>query len=212
MWRSHSAGFRFLIALSVAILIGAVIVGCRSIFARPPYDADTVGRSETAMWKAYYTGEKPQLALNLIKLLRTQFGMTLPEARSVAGTLADAAMTFKATRETYDDWVLPDLTEAYRPIKHYSNASFDPEQAARAELAWWVARRTPGQSSPEQVGAKIGELYAVLYGSQNPAFRKAGLLRAQAAALRDSGKLNADWPRIEDMLKESSREAQQGMP
>ena len=199
-------------ALLVAALIGAVIVGCRSIFSRPPYDADTVGRAEAAMWKAYYTGEKTQLALNLIELLRTQFGMTLPEAKRVAGALADAAMKFKGTREKYDEAVLPDLTEAYRRIKRFSNASFEPEQAARAELAWWVARRTPGQSSPEQVGAKIGELYAVLYGSQNPAFQKAGLLRAQAAALRDSGKLNADWPRIEDMLRQSYREAQKGMP
>jgi len=59
--------------------------------------------------------------------------------------------------------------------------------------------------SAEQVGEKIAELYAILYGDTRPGFAKAGELRAEAAALRDQGGANADWPKVEALLRESYR-------
>jgi hypothetical protein len=53
------------------------------------------------------------------------------------------------------------------------------------------------------VGRLIAELYAKLYGRTNADIEQAGLLRAQAAALRDAGGVNADWARVEQMLVES---------
>lgn len=64
-------------------------------------------------------------------------------------------------------------------------------------------RRTPGRQDTETVGASIGALYALLYGRHNEKIEAAGFLRAEAAALRDAGGANADWPQIESMLQVS---------
>jgi hypothetical protein len=61
------------------------------------------------------------------------------------------------------------------------------------------------------VGHLIGVLYAKLYGTSNEHIAKAGLLRAQAAALRDAGGLDADWVRIEAMLLDSYTELRLGI-
>ena len=42
-----------------------------------------------------------------------------------------------------------------------------------------------------------------MYGAANPDIERAGLLRAQAAALCDAGRENADWVRVEAILVES---------
>jgi hypothetical protein len=56
------------------------------------------------------------------------------------------------------------------------------------------------------VGEKIAKLYGLLYGKDFKEFEKAGLLRAQAAELRDVGGKDANWEKVEDLLKKSYRE------
>jgi hypothetical protein len=199
----------FLVLLCLIIVIGAVVF--RIAFNRPSFDADKVAQAETEMWRAYYGEDRTQLGLTLITLLRSQHGLSLVEAKNIGQLFARSAMEFQSTKSGYEKTVLPYLTEAYGRIQQASGASFDHKEAARAELAWWVARRTPGQDSTEQVGAKITELYVILYGGDHPSFHKAGLLRAQAAAVRDSGEASADWGRVEELLRESYREVGKGI-
>jgi hypothetical protein len=196
---------------AAVLFVLAAIAGGRLVFYRPAFDADKVGGAEARMWQAYYTGSKAEIALELISLLRNQHGLSLPQATAIANQLAAAAMKFHSARGNYEQIVLGDLTEAYRLIGQASGAAFNPEEVARAELAWWVARRIPGQNSAEQVGEKIAELYGLIFEKDPAAFRTAGLRRAQAARLRDSGGKDADWPRIENLLKESYRELNQAL-
>jgi hypothetical protein len=102
--------------------------------------------------------------------------------------------------------VLPDLEAAYDKMRSWTGANFDPRAVARAELAWWEARRIPGRNSPEQVGQLIAEEYALLYESSPPAMAAPALLRAQASALRDAGADQPDWSTIARLLRESYRE------
>jgi len=194
------------------VVVVVLAVWClRFIFGRPSLDADKVGRAETRMWQAYYSEDKTQLGLHSIALLRNQYGLSLFEAKEIGQLLASSAMKFRSASSDYESVVLPDLARAYGLLKQATGAPFDPNKAARAELAWWVARRTQGQGSVEQVGERIAELYAVLYGGACPAFKKAGLLRAQAAELRDSGGRAADWARVDDLLRRSYRELKKGI-
>jgi len=167
-------------------------------------DAERLAAAETRMWQAYY-GQLPQVSLGreLLALLREQFGLSYRSAYKVARELASATLKFRETRDDYEAAVLPDLVKAYTTLRDATDGDWNPEDVARAELEWWVARRTPGLRSPEQVGASIAKEYALFYGRSNPDIDQAGLLRAQAAALRDQSGPNTDWSRIQEMLTES---------
>jgi hypothetical protein len=108
-------------------------------------------------------------------------------------------------REGYET-VLPDLERAYAIQKAWFHADYDPAAVARAELAWWVARRVPGQDSPDTVGALIAEENALIYGVPRERVLAASVLRARAGRLRDQGGDRADWPTVHDLLRQSFRE------
>ena len=69
-----------------------------------------------------------------------------------------------------------------------------------------MARRTPGQNDPEQVGRLIAEEYALLYEAPLADVLRAGLLRAEAAALRDREAGQPDWAAIGALLVTTLRE------
>lgn len=164
------------------------------------FDPAAVASAETAMWKAYYA-RRPDLVLaGMARLLQEQAGLKPEQAAEVARPLAMAAAKFQMASGNYEAVALPDLVAGYRRMKQFTGAAYDPERVAKAELEWWVRRRTPGRDSAESVGEAIAALYAELYGKRNAAIGRAGLLRAQAAQLRDSG---GDWKRIEELLRAS---------
>lgn len=189
--------------ITIAVILCVCIISFCFLTRSSAIDPDQVAKAETKMWQAYYTGDRMELGKQLMGVLQGQWGLSFNDARVVGQSLAKASMTFSKTRGNYDKLVLGDLIDAYTKIKQLTGKSFDPEAAARAELAWWVARRTPGENSPEQVGQKISELYTVLHGCHHPAFDEAGFLRAKAAKLRDDGGTNADWEQIEQLLRRS---------
>lgn len=190
------------VALAVlAVLVPVALFGKR----RHAFDPERIGGGETRMWQAYYAGRRLRLFGLLLGLLRRQFGLSWFEAFRIGRLLARSAMRFKDVWEDYEAVALPDLIAAYERIRRATGRQFDPEAVARAELAWWVARRDPEEKAPEVVGQRLGELYAALYQRESPDYLRAGLLRARAADLRDRQEDQADWDRIRAMLVESYR-------
>ena len=101
---------------------------------------------------------------------------------------------------------------AYTTARDWTNATFDPAAVARAELAWWVARRNPGQNSPEQVGGLIADENALLYNVSRSQVLRPSILRARAGRLRDDGGDEADWKAVSDLLHQSYRELRAAFP
>jgi hypothetical protein len=166
------------------------------------------------MWQAYYTNDHIALRQELNNLLCRQFGISVSEANGISGSLASAAMKFESAESNYKLTVLPDLELAYSMLNNKLGIGFDPKEAAGAELDWWVARRTPGRDSVEEVGRLIAHLYAVLFGETSEsqqAFERAGLLRAQAAHIRDEGGVLCNWSEVEQHLHESYQALQDGL-
>jgi len=159
---------------------------------------------ELDMWQAYYNKEKFRLFGGLVTMLHEQNRYTWGTAARGAFYLARAASQFAEKRDKYEE-VLPDLEKAYRIERDWLNATFDPAAVARAELAWWVQRRVPGQNSPEQVGALIAQENALLYGVPAERVLEASVLRARAGRLRDDGGDRADWPAVSRLLHQSYR-------
>ena len=160
---------------------------------------------ELRMWKAYYAKDRARLFGLLVTMLHEQYRYSWATATREAFHLARAAATFGDAKDHYEV-VLPDLEAAYAMAKSWLDAGFDPRAVAEAELAWWVARRIPGQNSAEQVGQLIAQEYALLYESSVERVAPAALLRATAAKMRDEQAAQPDWDRIGRLLEQSYRE------
>lgn len=210
------------LVFAVALIVALVLAECLYLGTRPKaaasgesaeaaavpadaplaFDADLVAAAEARMWRAYYGGNSERVGLELVTLMRTQFGLDSMQAAGIAMPLAEAAAKFQSATGNYEAAALAPLRTAYLRLAQASGRDFDPDTAARAELAWWVARRTPGDDSAENVGDLIAELYAILYGKSDPHLARAGRLRAEAAHLRDTG---GAQEQIEQLLRESYR-------
>lgn len=191
----------FLLAGLLALLFVAP-PGPRSLKA---FDPDRVADLEVDMWQAYYNKERVRLFRGLLTLLREQNRYSWARASQQAYYFAKAASTFGSATSGYDR-VLPDLTKGYDVMRNWTNAGFDPETVARAELAWWVARRVPEQSDPANVGRLMALVNASIYGVPAERVSRASALRAEAAALRDRGGANADWNAVSMLLHLSYRQ------
>jgi hypothetical protein len=188
----------------MVILIAVLVVpppGPRSLAS---FDPDATAALEVDMWQAYYAKENVRLFTGLVRLTRGQYRYSWAKSLQASFHLARAAATFGNLRSDYDQ-VLPDLEAAYTIARDWTGASYDPAAVARAELAWWVARRVPAERSPENVGRLIAELNAMLYGVPATRVLEASVLRARAGRLRDDGGAQADWAEVSRLLHESFR-------
>ena len=174
------------------------------------FDAARMADLELRMWQAYYAKERVRLFGLLVTMLHEQYHYSWAKAATEGYHLAKAAATFSDLRSNYDV-VLPDLTTAYSGAASWLGAGFDPAAVAQAELAWWVARRVPGQNSPEQVGELIADEYAILYEMPRSLFVTAAQLRAEAGALRDAQAATPDWDAIGRLLRQSYAELLQAL-
>jgi hypothetical protein len=180
-------------------LVTAPAPGRRAITDFDPY---RLADLELQMWQAYYQDENVRLFRLLVVSLREQYHYSWADAVSAAFDLARAASTFADLRLNYQS-VLPDLESAYTTARDALDAAFDPAEVARAELAWWVARRTPGKNRPDQVAGLIADEYALLYETPRFSVLRAARFRAEAAALRDQQADAPDWDRIGSLLTDS---------
>ena len=189
-----------IVVLSYGLIIAAP-AGPRSLKA---FDPDRTAALEVDMWQAYYKKEKFRLFRGLVTLTHEQYRYPWAKATRASFHLARAAARFSEIRDGYDE-VLPDLEAAYTIARDWTHSSFEPRAVAKAELAWWVARRVPGQNAPEQVGRLIAEENALLYAVPVDRVLEASTLRARAGRLRDDGGDRADWAEVSRLLVQSYR-------
>jgi hypothetical protein len=199
-------------------IVALLIVGGLYWLVAPPaergsmrqFNPERLANLETRMWQAYYQKENIRLFSLLVVMLREQYHYSWAVALREAFHLARAAATFGNARSNYEQ-VLPDLEAAYVEVRDWGGVRFDPRAVARAELAWWVARRVPGENAPDHVGTLIADEYALLYDVPKPAVESAGVLRAQAGALRDAEASAPDWAAIEKLLVQSYSDLHQAL-
>jgi len=198
-----------IVLVSVFIYAGFVATpsGPRDVRA---FDPDRTAAIEVDMWKAYYEKKNVSLFLDLVTLTREMYRCPRATAVRIAYHFARAAATFANIRSAYEQ-VLPDLEDGYRIVREWSGLTYDPAVIAKAELAWWIARRIPDKDSPEQVGALIADLNAQFYAVPRERVLEASILRARAGRLRDEGGPYANWPEIERLLTESYRSLHKGV-
>jgi len=146
----------WLLALAAAVLLAIAWLiippsGPRSLRV---FDPDRTAALEVDMWQSYYAKRNVRLFGDLVMMLHDENRYSWATATHAAFHLARAAARFGNLQSAYEQ-VLPDLEAAYAIEKDWMRATFDPPAVARAELAWWIARRVPGENAAEQVGALI---------------------------------------------------------
>ncbi|HKB12861.1 MAG TPA: hypothetical protein VKD69_19495 [Vicinamibacterales bacterium] len=193
------------LAIVLAFLAAFVLTPPRGPRSMRQFEPARLAALEVGMWKAYYAKQRVRLFSLLVTMLREQYHYSWATAAREAFHLARAAATFGDATGNYEV-VLPDLEAAYETARSWTGAAFDPKAVARAELAWWVARRKPGENSPERVGLLMAREYALLYETTQENVADAALLRAQAARLRDDQASNPDWDTIGRLLRASYEE------
>lgn len=173
------------------------------------FNPDEVARLETAMWRSYYDKQRLQLFNQLAELLRLQYGLSQLKSNQVAYYGANAAFVFKQGQQRSDyEKALPDLLKFYGAIRKMSDIPFDVDRAARLELDWWIIHRQRDQHAPGDLAKALAELQAEIYRVPVDRVLEHGRLRAEAMTLRDTqaekgGVTEADWTRINELLKES---------
>lgn len=199
---------RITLAALVAILAVGVYELCYDSPAGPrtlkAFDPDRTADLEVDMWRGYYSQKNIQLFTDLATMLHEQNRYPWAKACVAAYHLARAASSFSQSHTAYE-LLLPDLEAAYATARDWTHADFDPAAVARAELAWWIARRIPARDSPDSVGGLIADENALLYGVPRDRVLAASILRARAGRLRDDGGENADWSAVSDLLHQSYR-------
>jgi hypothetical protein len=198
---------RALVAFLVlgAFALAFVLTPPRGVRSMREFNPPRLANLEVRVWQAHYAKHRTRLFARLVILLHEQYHYSWATATLEGFHLARAAATFGDLRDGYDV-VLPDLEAAFAKGKSWMHAEFEPRAVARAELAWWVARRVPGQNSAEQIGGLIADEYALLYETTRARVADAALLRAQAASLRNAQAGQPDWDRIARLLLQSYSE------
>lgn len=196
-------------AATLGIVLIVVALGGYVATAAPPgprsmrqFDPQRLADLELQMWQAYYEKRNVHLFALLVTMLREQYHYSWATASREAFHLARAAATFGNARSNYEV-VLPDLEAGYTTARDWLGEDFDPRAVARAELAWWVARRIDGQNSPGQVGGLIADEYALLYSTPRERVLESGILRARAGRLRDETATRPDWNEVGRLLTAS---------
>lgn len=177
------------------------------------FDPHAVARLETATWRSYYEHRPVQLFLELTQLLRTQYHVSIVDSLGAAFASAAAAERFQPGR-THADYgrALPDLERFYAIVGAGSDTAFDPQTAARLELAWWIVHRERVQranAGPARHDAALetalAALQAHIYKIPAQLLREHARARSDAMLLRDAraaagGVGAAGWDEIERLL------------
>jgi len=201
------------VALLLILLIGWVLFDLyypRTSHLRE-FDPDEVARLETAMWRSYYDKRQARLFNQLTELLRTQYHMPFVRSNKVAYYAANAAFVFKRGKQRSDyEQALPDLIKFYSEIRKVSDIPFDVDRVARLELEWWIIHRQRAQHAPGDLERALAELQAEIYRVPADRLMEHGRLRAEAMTIRDTkaeqgGVTEADWAKINDLLRQSWR-------
>jgi hypothetical protein len=173
------------------------------------FDPIEVAKLETAMWRSYYDRKPRQLFWQLAELLQNQYELPLIRSNIAAFHASRAAFVFKRgqSREDYRK-ALPSLRRYYGIIRRVSTTPFNVNEAARAELEWWVIHRERSQHDPRSLVRALAELQGALYDIPANRFVEHAERRAEAMTLRDDraaagGVSEADWDEIDELLQAS---------
>ena len=157
----------------------------RTARALRSFDPVKLARFERDNWAAYYHKRWLRLLQISVSMVREAFGLSLGQAFYAAYLVARAEI---AAAPADNDVPLAErfMTRFYEFVRRIHREDFDPQQAARLEVNWWVVhRRLFGRTDNQELVEALTELYAAVYRLEPERVRPAAFHRAQAMVHSD---------------------------
>lgn len=171
------------------------------------FDASRIAALDAAMWRSYYNHRFILLFLQLIQLLKVQFGFSWPTTLRLAYHAGWAAAYYRINKHRSVDntRVLKNLTKFYQLIAARATRPFDYQKAAELELAWWDIHRG-STTNNEALEQSLADGAAAIYNVAPDRLTAYAHYRAEAMILpRHEGDAThdtpTDWPKITTMLE-----------
>ena len=154
------------------------------------FDPVLVARYEKDSWVAYYQRQWFTLLRLLIGLVRSTYGLSVWQAIRVGIPLTRAQMAFAphhAERGNNVPKAIAQMQQFFETIQKQHHEDFDPDEAALAEVSWWVVhRKFFGHSDHPEVSEAVACAYAAAYRVDPALVRDAACHRAQAMVYSDA--------------------------
>lgn len=150
------------------------------------FDPITVARYEKDCWVAYYQRRWLALLRLLIGLLRSTYGLSLLQAIRAAIPATRAQLAF-APQDNDVPAAIDYMRRFFAQLQAIHREDFDPAEAARAEVSWWVVhRKFFGQSDRPEVIEAVACAYATVYNLPSAQVWEAAQHRARAMVFSDA--------------------------
>jgi hypothetical protein len=150
------------------------------------FDPRLVAYYEKESWVAYYQRRWLRLLRLLIGLVRSTYGLSLWQSIAISIPLTRAQIAF-APKGNDVPKAIDQMQKFFVFIQNRHHEDFDPAEAARAEVNWWVVhRKFFGHSDDPAVVESVAQAYAAAYRIDPGKVQAAAFHRAQAMVYSDA--------------------------
>src|SRR4051812_349374 len=184
-WRIAGGIVGTIFAAIIAALVGYSIATTPSALpGRSPlyaFNPDVVGRAEQRAWAQYYWHQWPQLFDSMLRMTRSAFGLSLPQAVYAAYLNTEAQIIW--SRQGAQDGLAEEyMRRFYAYVREPVGGRYDVHTTAKLEVQWWAVHRNREQYPDHSALAQaLADIYAEVY--QVPAARMLPAGEARAAAM-----------------------------
>jgi hypothetical protein len=175
------------------------------------FDPEAVGQAEQKAWAAYYLHQWPTLFDLMLRMTRSAFGLSLPQAVYASYLNTYAQMVW--SRQGAQDGLAEEyMRRFYAYVKEPTGGRYDVDRAAKLEVEWWAVHRNRNQYPDHSALAQaLADTYAEVYQLPADKLLPAGEARAAAMDLSDQWNREGKDPsspllsQIADLLVQSYR-------
>jgi hypothetical protein len=149
-----------------------------------------LGGHECDAWIGYYRRDWRLVLSAAYGMVREGFGMPLPATLLGAWYVLRANQVWAPYPDNDPDAARRLMRRFYRLVRTVRHETFDPEHAARLEVAWWhehrILQRERTDDDESILVTAVTDLYAYVYGRPADSMRPAARDRARAMRVSDA--------------------------
>ena len=150
------------------------------------FDPHKVAQYETENWVAYYQKDWFRLLRASVALVKEAFGLSLPQAIYSAYLVARAEIAAAPFPDNDIPTAIAYMTRFMALVKRIHHAGFDPAEAARKDVNWWVVHRQIfNQRENQPLIDALADSYATTYQVPRERVQDAAWHRAEAMQYSD---------------------------